>query len=97
MFRRTVLLGTAVISMLLLMSSVALAAQGQIVGVNPPGISVADGITDVGPPPGISVADGITDVADPPPGINVPIGEVFASTPGGKLILTHDFEFGNTP
>ena len=83
MLKRTVLLATVAMFMFLLTATVGFAAQGQITEVNPSGISVADGITDVGPPPGISVADGITDVG--PPGITVGIEEVFGDRPGGKI------------
>lgn len=77
------MLATGAMLMFLLTATVGFAAQGQITEVNPSGISVADGITDVGPPPGISVADGITDVVSP--GISVSIAEVFAGRPGGKI------------
>lgn len=92
MFRRRVLLGTAVLSVFLLTASVAFAAQGQITEVNPSrnsvaGIVVADGIMDVGDPPGMIVADSMTEVAGPS-GITVPIGDVFDSTPGGQVAGT---------
>jgi hypothetical protein len=94
MFKRTVLPATAAILIFLLTATVGFAAQGQIVDVNPPGISVADSITDVGPPPGISVADGITDVVSP--GISVSIAEVFAGRPGGAIASSGDTHTGSS-
>ncbi|MDP6063220.1 MAG: hypothetical protein QGI49_00265 [SAR202 cluster bacterium] len=59
--------------------SVAFAAQGQIVDVNPPGISVADGITDVVSPPGIVIG----------------LKEVFAGRPGGRIASNSDTHTGS--
>jgi hypothetical protein len=95
MFKRTILLVATIILALPLTTSVAFAAQGQITEVNPSGISVADGITDVGPSSGISVADGITDVVSPP-GIVVGLKEVFAGRPGGKIASSSDTHTGSS-
>jgi hypothetical protein len=95
MFKRMIVLVAATILVLPLTASVAFAAQGQITEVNPSGISVADGITDVGTPPGISVADGITDVVSPP-GIGVGLREVFAGKPGGKIASNSDTHTGSS-
>jgi len=61
------------------MISVAFAAQGQIVDVNPPGISVADGITDIFSPPGIVIG----------------LKEAFAGTHGGRIASSSDTHTGS--
>ena len=50
--------GILVVLLMSLLAGSAFAAQGQITEVNPSGISVADGITDVVGPPG-KVANGV--------------------------------------
>ena len=94
MLKRTVLPATAAILIFLLTATVGFAAQGQITEVNPSGIGVAAGNTNVGTPPGISVADSITDVVSP--GISVSIAEVFAARPGGKIANSSNTHTGSS-